>query len=460
MFSSDQKQHTIQNFILFCFDLIAICISYALALVTRAIIPEFFKHTQYYCLILFFAIILCLLSYVLLDLNQKYLSRSRLAEFFFVLKYDIVLGAGLGMFLFLTQNAQDFSRLAFLYFVLYNLIITYLFHILVKLFLVRIYMRSKGSSKMMLVTTSLHADKITSQLNDSPEWLHEVSHTALLDTISEEELFNSLSDYVVDEVLIYLPEYNNQRIGKLIRKFEMAGIVVHVNIDPFDHMISHKTTSQFSGLSVMTYSLADFDFHRMMVKRIMDIMGAIIGLLVTVILTPFIAIAIKMDSKGPVFYKQKRIGLNGREFTIFKFRSMYTDSDIKKKDLLEQNEINGPMFKITNDPRITRVGKFLRRTSLDELPQFYNILIGQMSLVGTRPPTPDEYEHYNLQYMRRLSIKPGLTGLWQISGRSDITDFEDVVNLDLHYIDHWSLGLDIKILLQTPFIVLKGKGAK
>ena len=131
-----------------------------------------------------------------------------------------------------------------------------------------------------------------------------------------------------------------------------------------------------------------------------------------------------------------------------------------KDELLNENEMSGPIFKITNDPRITKVGRFLRQTSLDELPQFYNILIGQMSLVGTRPPTPDEYIQYKLQYRRRLSIKPGLTGLWQVSGRSDITDFEDVLRLDLHYIDHWSLGLDIKILLKTLGVVFHKRGAK
>ena len=139
---------------------------------------------------------------------------------------------------------------------------------------------------------------------------------------------------------------------------------------------------------------------------------------------------------------------------------MYEDADEKKDDLKAQNEMNGPMFKVTNDPRITKVGHFLRKSSLDELPQFFNILAGQMSLVGTRPPTPDEYSQYNLKYRRRLSIKPGLTGLWQVSGRSDITNFEDVLKLDLQYIDNWSLGLDIKILLQTFIVLFSQKGAK
>ena len=349
--------------------------------------------------------------------------------------------------MFLTQNAQDFSRLACIYFLVYNFVFTYFFHFLVRIFLNHVYMRSSGSLKMMIVTESHFIGKLLPFIRSNAEWAHEITALALVDTektvlddssliyegvpviASKTNLYDILSQSVIDEVLIYLPSYNNTELGKMIRKFEMAGIVVHVSIDPYDHLISHKTIDSYAGLSVMTYSLADYDFHRIAVKRMMDILGS-------------------------------RIGLNGREFTIYKFRSMYHDADEKKIDLLNENEMKGPMFKITNDPRITRVGRFLRQTSLDELPQFYNILIGQMSLIGTRPPTPDEYIQYKLQYRRRLSIKPGLTGLWQVSGRSDITDFEDVLRLDLHYIDHWSLGLDIKILLKTFGIVLCKKGAK
>ena len=145
---------------------------------------------------------------------------------------------------------------------------------------------------------------------------------------------------------------------------------------------------------------------------------------------------------------------------MYKFRSMYLDAEERKKELESQNEMQGLMFKMENDPRITKVGKFLRKTSLDELPQFYNILKGDMSLVGTGPPTCDEFEQYDIEYRRRLSITPGLTGMWQVSGRSDITDFEQVVKYDLEYIDNWSISLDIKILLQTVGVVLFGKGSK
>ena len=176
--------------------------------------------------------------------------------------------------------------------------------------------------------------------------------------------------------------------------------------------------------------------------------------------TPFVALAIHLDSPGPIFFAQTRIGKNGRRFKIYKFRSMYIDAEERKKELEAQNEMSGLMFKMENDPRITKVGKFIRKTSIDELPQFLNIVKGDMSLVGTRPPTEDEFEQYNSHYRRRISMTPGLTGLWQISGRSDISNFDEVVKLDLEYIDNWSIGLDIKILFKTVGAVLKGRGSR
>ena len=202
------------------------------------------------------------------------------------------------------------------------------------------------------------------------------------------------------------------------------------------------------------------NYRMIWVKRFVDILGGTVGLLITALLTPFIALAIRLDSPGPIFFCQTRIGKNGRRFKFYKFRSMYIDAEERKKELMAQNEVKGLMFKMENDPRITPVGRFLRKTSLDELPQFYNILVGDMSLIGTRPPTTDEFEKYNLYYRRRLSMTPGLTGMWQISGRSDISDFDEVVRLDLEYIDNWSLLLDIKILFQTVKVVCLGKGSR
>ena len=193
----------------------------------------------------------------------------------------------------------------------------------------------------------------------------------------------------------------------------------------------------------------------------MDIAGGLAGVVVTGILTIFIGPAIYIKSPGPIFFSQERVGKNGRRFRIYKFRSMYPDAEARKKELMDKNNIkDGMMFKMDDDPRIIKgVGNFIRKTSLDEFPQFWNVLKGDMSLVGTRPPTVDEWEKYDLHHRRRLAAKPGLTGMWQVSGRSSITDFEKVVSLDTQYITEWSLGLDIKILFKTVEVIFKEEGA-
>lgn len=190
---------------------------------------------------------------------------------------------------------------------------------------------------------------------------------------------------------------------------------------------------------------------------VMGLNAAVFALAILVIIMKPL---IKLESPGSVFFAQKRVGRNGRIFKMYKFRSMYADAEERKKELMEQNEMSGLMFKMENDPRITKIGHFLRRTSLDEFPQFINILKGDMSLVGTRPPTLDEFAQYSPYHKKRLSFRPGLTGMWQVSGRSEITDFEEIVRMDVEYIDTWSLGLDIRILMKTILEVFCGKGAK
>jgi lipopolysaccharide/colanic/teichoic acid biosynthesis glycosyltransferase len=170
-----------------------------------------------------------------------------------------------------------------------------------------------------------------------------------------------------------------------------------------------------------------------------------------------LALAIKIDSKGPVFFKQKRVGLRGRKFIVYKFRTMVTNAEELKEKLMQQNEMDGPVFKMTNDPRITRVGRFLRKTSLDELPQFFNVLIGDMSVIGPRPPLPDEVRQYERWQLRRLSMKPGITCIWQVSGRNNIP-FDEWMKMDLEYIDNWSLKLDFIIFLKTIRTMIRGDG--
>lgn len=184
-------------------------------------------------------------------------------------------------------------------------------------------------------------------------------------------------------------------------------------------------------------------------KRLLDIMGSVIGLIIASPILIIVGTLIKLESKGPIIFAQRRVGLNGKEFKMYKLRSMVANAEDLKEKLVEQNEMSGPMFKIKDDPRITKIGKFIRKTSIDELPQFINVFLGDMSLVGTRPPTVNEFKQYEGHHKRRLSMKPGITGMWQAYGRKTVTDFEDIVKMDLDYIDNWSIGLDIKILFKT-----------
>lgn len=473
MSNMSQKQRLIQNYTILAVECICIVLSFTLGVLTRGADVSFHAFSKSYITIIAYILFFHLLSYYLFDWNTNIFKRGYYVELVAVFKYNLVLIFFLSFFLYISKLADDFSRLMFGYFFCYNIVLTYLGHLLLKEYFTSVYRTSSNSNKVFLITTSTYANDICKRLTNRAEWSFEITGMALMDkdekgvSIQEipviagkKDLFDQFKTKVVDEVFIHLPDYSKEEIEELIINFESMGITVHVNIDYFNNVMAHKTTEIFAGFTVLSYEASTFDYRRLFVKRIMDILGAAAGLAVTIVLTPFIALAVKLDSKGPVFFAQKRVGKNGRYFKLYKFRSMYIDAEERKKDLLDQNEMDGPMFKVEHDPRITRVGAFLRKTSLDELPQFYNILIGNMSLVGTRPPTVDEFNQYELYFRRRLSIKPGLTGLWQVSGRSDITDFKEVVKLDLEYIDNWSLTSDIRILLMTVWVVIMKKGAR
>ena len=265
---------------------------------------------------------------------------------------------------------------------------------------------------------------------------------------------------VVDEVFVHLSSQTNLPINKIIKELEVMGVTVDLNINVFEMEIPvQREIERIGNYYTVSFSPKIHSFKQIFFKRVMDIVGAIVGLLITGIVTVFLAPALLIESPGPLFFSQVRVGKNGRRFKIYKFRSMYMDAEERKKELMSQNEMEGLMFKMENDPRVTKVGKFIRKTSIDELPQFWNILKGEMSLVGTRPPTEDEFLQYEGYHRRRLNMTPGLTGLWQVSGRSDTKNFEEIVAMDVEYIDFRSLKEDIKILFKTVGVVLKGKGA-
>lgn len=263
---------------------------------------------------------------------------------------------------------------------------------------------------------------------------------------------------VVDEVFI-----NSNDIAKsekLSEELLEMGVIVHFKIMHESRLAPNKVVEPCGNFMVLTSTMNIVSTPQLFLKRAMDIAGSLIGLIFTAIAFVIFAPIIYHQSPGPIFFTQTRVGKNGRRFKLYKFRSMYPDAEERKKELMERNKMKGNMVKIDDDPRIIPIGFFIRKYSIDELPQFWNVLKGDMSLVGTRPPTEDEFVDYEAHHRARLGFKPGLTGMWQVSGRSNITDFEEVVKLDTDYIAKWSIGMDIRILFKTILVVIKGSGAE
>jgi exopolysaccharide biosynthesis polyprenyl glycosylphosphotransferase len=277
-----------------------------------------------------------------------------------------------------------------------------------------------------------------------------------------QQIVNLLHDHSVFGVILSAKHTNFEQVEYVIRACELEGVEVWLIADFFSTEISRTTLDEMLGRPLLIFRTAPEDSWQILAKQLMDFGGALLLLiLIGSWLFPLIALLIKFTSPGPVFFKQQRSGLSGAPFTLYKFRTMVTNAEQFKHELEAMNEMSGPVFKLTNDPRVTPVGKFLRKYSLDELPQLWNVLRAEMSLVGPRPLPVDEVRRFdNLAHRRRLSMKPGLTCLWQVSGRNQISDFKDWVRLDLEYIDNWSFGLDLKILLFTIPVVLRGTGAK
>jgi exopolysaccharide biosynthesis polyprenyl glycosylphosphotransferase len=262
----------------------------------------------------------------------------------------------------------------------------------------------------------------------------------------------------VDEVIITLPWNYHRRILSVLRECARRDVTARLVPDLFQMSMSRVEISDLGGVPLIEVHEIAFSHSERMFKRAVDLFGALVGLTLGAPIFGLIALAIKLDSPGPVLFKQVRVGKNNELFDVYKFRSMRVGAESELEALRDLNEADGPIFKMREDPRITRLGRFLRRTSLDELPQFINVLRGEMSLVGPRPPIPDEVTQYKPWHKRRLAVRPGITGMWQVSGRSELT-FDEMVLLDLYYIEHWSPWLDLNILLRTIPTALLGDGA-
>ena len=335
-----------------------------------------------------------------------------------------------------------------------------------KLFNKLLALKAKDN-RLFIVTTKSRIEKTLQQLENYKEGI--IVSVSIVDdaqyeipgiqTVSVEEIVNYVTKEVVDQVLINLPS-DKYLVFDYISQFETMGIPVAISIQALEFNTNgYKTIQQLGTMSTVTFSTTFYRNRDVVLKRMIDILGSLVGLFICGLAGIILVPLIKRDG-GPAIFAQERVGTNGRKFKFYKFRSMRVDAEKLKASLMKDNTMEGGMFKVENDPRITPIGRIIRKTSLDELPQFWNVLKGDMSLVGTRPPTVDEYETYTPEQKKRLSFKPGITGLWQISGRSNIKNFDDVVKLDVAYIDEWTIWKDIEILIKTIKVVLKKEGAE
>lgn len=455
----NNKNKVIITYGLWLIDMVTIAIMFVLATYIRfGNFRDMYDKNSHFMVGVFCVLFATIYTFIK-PWHNGFMRRGIWSELWRITKMNVIMVLTVQTVMYFLKWADTFSRWVMVYFVVLDIAGMLLFHFIFKQGMKTYYSSELVKTKVIAITGSDVLESVEEKLNKSLGLNYQLLEVIDIESISE-DFFKDMMTKAIDEVFIYAPNHPQSKINRVISFFDDMGVICNYCVEIPDLDTKRSSVGSFGEYSVITYSHFQKSYKKLMLKRLMDIVGGLIGCIITVIFTPFVALAIKLNSKGPVFFSQVRIGRNGRRFKILKFRSMYVDAEDRKKELMAQNEVDGLMFKMENDPRITKVGAFIRKTSIDELPQFFNILKGDMSLVGTRPPTVDEFEKYNQYYRRRLSMTPGLTGLWQVSGRSDIDNFDEVVKLDLRYIDEWSLKLDMKILFKTIAVVFTGKGSK
>lgn len=446
--------------------------------------PYDIPRYHYQALVLFAAQVL-----VILFSNNYHaiVRRAWFDELISVFKYMVEIFVLALVYLFMVHRAGDASRLQLGVTSLLFVVIGLMVRQLNKVRLRRHAAAAQNKHSLVLVTSTALAQEAMQQLReqgafqdyfvwsivlmDGPRMYGEV-----LDGIPvmpmDATAITDITHGWVDEVFVLQPDDMRFPAAFVEDLMEMGLTVSYAVTSADGARFSVTDTGKIGPYAVLTSSIRNASMGQLMVKRLFDIVGGLVGCLLTILIFIIIAPIIYAKSPGPIFFVQERVGLNGKPFKMYKFRSMYLDAEERKKALAKKNRMDsGLMFKVDNDPRIIGsekrkrngkpggIGNFIRRYSIDEFPQFLNVLRGEMSIVGTRPPTMDEWERYDMEHRVRMSIKPGITGMWQVSGRSKITSFEQVVRLDREYIENWNLGLDVKILLKTVVVVIGGRGA-
>ena len=420
------------------------------------------------------ALLAALLDLVVVFFAEPYngiLRRTRYQEIRATFTFCILVFGGLLSYMYATKQSELYSRQMLFVYLFTSMILCYFSRVTWKIVVRQRKLADKNKALMTVVAEQDNVEACLSEIAKNKYTNFKVTGVVVVDAdrrgeeimgvpvvASADTFLDYVRENVVDEVFID----GNTRASSEALATELIelGATVHISLVHSNRLVPNRQLDNYGAYIVLTSSMKIATFRQLVIKRIMDIVGSIVGLLITAIAFVIFAPIIKLQSPGPIFYQSIRIGKNGRRFKFYKFRTMVQDADKKLSELADKNEMQGLMFKMEDDPRIIPIGHFMRKYSIDELPQFWNVLKGDMSLVGTSPPTEEEFAAYEYHHKARLGIRPGLTGMWQVSGRSDITDFEEVVALDTEYIMNWTLGLDVRILFKTIGVVLSGKGSK
>lgn len=420
---------------------------------------------------------------ILFNTMHNVLKRGFLEEALKTIQHCLIVFAFASVYMFAGQVGDGYSRITLFATCLFHIVFGFVLRVLWKWVVSRHGISFDQKGTMLVVVSPDVAKTIMKRLLQNQMDSYEIIGAVFSEPTDQTEIegvpvvstIENAAQYIcqkwVDSVYIDAPP-TDRNVAKLIDACHEMAVPVHYHIASVGRNDVKQFSEKIGGTTVLTTSINYASSAELFLKRCLDIVGGIVGSILALIIMAVVGPMIKKASPGPILYSQERIGKNGKRFRILKLRSMYVNADEKKKELMEQNRVkDGMMFKIEFDPRIigneilpdgtqkTGIGEIIRRTSLDEFPQFFNVLAGQMSLVGTRPPTVDEWEKYEFHHRARLACKPGITGMWQVSGRSEITDFEEVVKLDTDYISNWSIGLDIRILLKTIVVLVTKKGA-
>lgn len=418
------------------------------------------------------------------DTMRSVIKRGHYREFVVTLEHDLIVCGLTVVYLFVIHDAQSYSRLALGMMAVLYFALSYVSRELWKSLLAK-KREGEGKRSLLIVTNEKIAAKVIHSIENNNYGMHHIAGLVIMDRdmkgerIADVDVVANTDDaamYVcqewIDEVLV-IPAVQSAYPSELLDQLTETGVTIHLNLAKVTNVEGKRQfVEKIGDYTVLTTSINNATARALFFKRLMDIAGGLVGCLITAILCIIIGPIIYISSPGPIFFSQERVGKNGKKFKMYKFRSMYMDAEERKAELMAQNKMgDNKMFKMDFDPRVignkilpdgrkkTGIGNFIRSTSLDEFPQFFNVLKGDMSIVGTRPPLIGEVSEYEIHHRARLAIKPGITGMWQVSGRSDILDFEEVVRLDKEYISRWTLGLDIKILFKTVMVVFKKEGS-